>query len=49
MKTKKIISLILVLVLTAAALSGCGGKNLSGESKKEKVTIALWGNQMLEN
>lgn len=41
--------MIVGLILTVTALSGCGGKNLSGESKKEKVTIALWGNQMLEN
>lgn len=49
MKKRRIICLIVGLILTVTALSGCGGKNLSGEGKKEKVTIALWGNQMLEN
>lgn len=49
MKTRKIISLLTALVLAATTLSGCGGKNLSIEGKKEKVTIGLWGNQMLEN
>ena len=49
MKTRKIISLIMAFVLAATTLSGCGGKNLSIEGKKEKVTIGLWGNQMLEN
>lgn len=45
---KKIISLLMALVLTTVPLSGCGEKKPS-EEKKEKVTIALWGNQMLEN
>lgn len=49
MKIRKIIGLLMVLILTAAPLSGCDSKKLSVESKKEKVTIALWGNQMLEN
>ena len=49
MKTRKIISLLTALVLAATTLSGCGGKNLSIEGKNEKVTIGLWGNQMLEN
>ena len=49
MKTRKIISLIMAFVLTAATLSGCSSKDWIGESKKEKVTIGLWGNQMLEN
>ena len=44
-----IISLLMVLVLIAAPISGCDSKKSSGENKKEKVTIALWGNQMLEN
>ena len=38
----------MALVLTAVPLSGCGEKKPS-EDKGEKVTIALWGNQMLEN
>lgn len=49
MKMRKIIGLLMVLVLTAAPLSGCDSKKQLGESKKEKVTIGLWGNQMLEN
>lgn len=35
--------------MIAAILNGCDGKKLSGENNKEKVTVALWGNQMLEN
>lgn len=49
MKIRKIIALIMVLALGAASLSGCDSKKPLGENKKEKVTIGLWGNQMLEN
>lgn len=50
MRTKKTISILLVgiMVLSAALLPGCGG-NTSEGGKKEKVTIALWGTQLLEN
>lgn len=49
MKMRKIISLLMALLLISATISGCDSKKSSGENKKEKVTIALWGNQMLEN
>ena len=57
MKMKKIVSLLLAVVMTVAALTGCGGQK-AGEEKaseekageeKTKVTVALWGTQLLEN
>ncbi|MGN0733785.1 MAG: extracellular solute-binding protein [Emergencia sp.] len=48
MKTKKFISILLVFVITMTLLTGCGGQN-DGKSGKEKVTVALWGTQLLED
>lgn len=52
---KKMTSLILSLIMAVCLLAGCGSQD-SGSVKpeknageKEKVSIALWGNQMLEN
>ena len=60
MRMKKFLCLLLALVMTAAVLTGCGvqatGSETNGsekekeeENKKEKVTVALWGTQLLEN
>lgn len=40
---------MLVLILTVSMLSGCGNKTAGTTEKKEKVRIALWGTQLLEN
>ena len=54
MKIKKIVSTLIVAAMAAGILSGCSGNTpQETETKtadgKEKVTVALWGNQMLEN
>lgn len=51
---KKILCLLVTVVLTATLLIGCGApasgtKTTDDESKKERVTVALWGTQLLEN
>lgn len=51
---KKLLCLLLAVVITATMLAGCGTQTSSiekneSESKKEKVTVALWGTQLLEN
>ena len=51
---KKLVSLLLALIMTTATLTGCGtqpsgSEKNENESKKEKVTVALWGTQLLEN
>ena len=47
---KKTISILLALVMMLTLLTGCGGSDSAGSSGgKEKVKIALWGNQLLEN
>lgn len=51
---KKILSLLLAMGMTATMIAGCGtpifnNENDGKESKKEKVTVALWGTQLLEN
>lgn len=47
---KKIISLVLTLVMMLTLFTGCGGSDSEDSSGgKEKVKIALWGNQLLEN
>lgn len=51
---KKLLCFLSALLIAAAMLTGCGsnasdGENNSDESGKEKVTIALWGTQLLEN
>lgn len=51
MKKKKLISGLLCLAMTATLLGGCAGQKTTEETAdgKEKVTIALWGNQLLEH
>ncbi|MDD6483109.1 MAG: 5'-nucleotidase C-terminal domain-containing protein [Clostridiales bacterium] len=44
---KKLICLLSALAMTGTMLSGCGTQ--TADSGKEKVTIALWGTQLLEN
>ncbi len=56
---KKLLCLLLAVVLAAAMLTGCGNQSTNGVStgensapqtgKKEKVVVALWGTQLLEN
>ena len=49
---KKLLCLLLALAAAAAMLAGCGAQTAGSEpeeSKKEKVTVALWGTQLLEN
>lgn len=51
MRMKRIVSSLLVLIMGVTLLSGCGSKGTeeSKESEgKEKVVVALWGNQMLD-
>ena len=49
---KKLLCFMLTLLVSVTALSGCSGSNKSAEteddSSKEKVVVALWGNQMLD-
>lgn len=53
---KKILCMLLAVVMAAAMLVGCKTQTSDTEknqnenaSKKEKVTVALWGTQLLEN
>lgn len=49
---KKLLSLLLAMVMATTMLVGCGAKTSNvekNENKKEKVTVALWGTQLLEN
>ena len=51
---KKLLCLLLAMVMTATMLAGCGTQTSGtekneNESKKEKVTVALWGTQLPEN
>ena len=51
---KKLVCLLMALVMATAVLGGCGtptAENGQGQSEsgKEKVTVALWGTQLLEN
>ncbi len=48
MKTKKILSILLIFVMTMTLLTGCGAQS-SDSKEKEKVTVALWGTQLLED
>ena len=56
MKKKSIVSCLLVLAMGGSLLTGCGSKGgeEAKEAKaketdgKEKVVLALWGNQMLD-
>lgn len=49
---KKLLCFMLTLLVSVTALSGCSGSDKSSEteddSSKEKVVVALWGNQMLD-
>ena len=49
---KKLLCFMLTLLVSVTALSGCSGGDKSAEteddSSKEKVVVALWGNQMLD-
>ena len=49
---KKLLCFMLTLLVSVTALSGCSGGDKSSEteddSSKEKVVVALWGNQMLD-
>ena len=51
---KKLLSMLLVVVMATTMLVGCGTQNSNiekneNERKQEKVTVALWGTQLLEN
>ena len=48
MKKSKILSIIAAILLVCMALVGCGGgnkDNTGDDSKKEKVTLTVWGSQ----
>ena len=49
MKVKKRVCLLLALAMTAAVLAGCRTQTGSEKKGKEKVSVALWGTQLLEN
>ncbi|MGN0302214.1 MAG: 5'-nucleotidase C-terminal domain-containing protein [Anaerotardibacter sp.] len=49
MKLKKALCLVLSLVLAMSMLVGCSAQQSSQNGKKEKVTIALWGNALLQS
>ncbi|MGN0312430.1 MAG: ABC transporter substrate-binding protein, partial [Lachnospiraceae bacterium] len=53
-KMKQLLCLLLALAMTGTMLAGCGTQNADSETNenkqgKEKVTVALWGTQLLEN
>ncbi|MGN0701879.1 MAG: 5'-nucleotidase C-terminal domain-containing protein [Lentihominibacter sp.] len=48
MKARKLLCLLLVSVMMLSLLAGCGGA-ASESGEKQKVTVALWGAQLLEN
>lgn len=54
MKMKRTLALLLAGMMSITMLAGCGATSsltevFGGKEEKEKVTVALWGNQMLEN
>ena len=49
MKIKRVLAVLLTLMLAVTLLAGCGGDKNTADGEKEKVTVALWGNQLLEN
>ena len=49
MKIKKLLCLVLSAVMAATMLVGCSGQPASQSAGKEKVTVALWGHQLLES
>ncbi|MDD6190207.1 MAG: 5'-nucleotidase C-terminal domain-containing protein [Firmicutes bacterium] len=48
MKKKRLLCLLLVSVMALSLLAGCGGEDKESDGK-QKVTVALWGSQLLEN
>lgn len=51
---KKLLCMLLAAIMTATTLTGCRSKisdteKNQNENQKEKVTVALWGTQLLEN
>ena len=46
-KTNKIISILLVVLMTAGLLAGCGGSGETGE--KESVTVYMWSSVLLNS
>ena len=53
MKKKRLISLLLAVVMTAAMLTGCGGQQQSTGSKKTEgkiqISMYLWDRSMLKD
>lgn len=49
MKMKKLAALLLAVALAAAMLTGCESRKSAEKETKEKVVVALWGNDLLEN
>ena len=49
MKLKSLLCLALSAVLAASMMVGCSDKPASQSTGKEKVTVALWGHQLLES
>ena len=46
---KRITSILLAVFLLFLLVAGCGKQDKAASGGKEKVTIALWGNDLLEN
>ena len=46
---KRITSILLAVFLLLLLVAGCGKQDKAASGGKEKVTIALWGNDLLEN
>lgn len=49
MKLRKFISLLLIAGITPTMLTGCDNRKSTVDNGKEKVTVALWGNVLLES
>ena len=49
MRIKRVLAVLLALMLAVTLLAGCGGDKNTADGEKEMVTVALWGNQLLEN
>ncbi|MGN0466963.1 MAG: extracellular solute-binding protein [Lachnospiraceae bacterium] len=48
MRMKKMLSFLLIWAMSISLLAGCESKKVEKSKGKEKVVVALWGNQMLE-
>ena len=46
---KKLAALLLAVALAAAMLTSCESRKSAEKETKEKVVVALWGNDLLEN